>query len=159
MSSASRPITQQGLTGVRPIQTGSSGINRIYKDKRYYMSLMQSHMNSIREELANLRKVTADHRTTSLNRLEARKTAEVSARNYAECQEILSVYNVVLEIQNSQDKIDKLAFETTTLKERNKHVLNELDVLVNYKVRREEKVVALKKDMAQVSLVNYLLLI
>ncbi|KAK9694098.1 hypothetical protein QE152_g33753 [Popillia japonica] len=65
MSAATRPLTQQGLSGLRPTQT--AGGRRIYRDKRYYISQIQAQTNLIREEMVRLKKEMEEDRMKSLN--------------------------------------------------------------------------------------------
>ncbi|KAF5275354.1 hypothetical protein FQR65_LT04182 [Abscondita terminalis] len=126
----------------------ASGMFRMPKDKRYYMHTIKSHMNLIREELIRLQRKTAIHRTTG-NQTRFRKLAESAAQTYSENQENLTIYNLVLEIQASQDKYVKLSYETNLLKEKNKQCLTDLDKLISAKMIREESIARIKKEIEE----------
>ncbi|KAK4871718.1 hypothetical protein RN001_015842 [Aquatica leii] len=140
------PSSHHGVHTPMPMTAG--GMFRMPKDKRYYMHTMKSHMNLIREELIKLQRQTAIYRTTG-NQTAFRKIAESSAQTYSENQELLTIYNLVLEIQASQDKYVKLSYETNLLKEKNKLCLTDLDNLISARVLREESIEGIKKEIEE----------
>ncbi|KAF5278626.1 hypothetical protein FQA39_LY00668 [Lamprigera yunnana] len=136
----------QGIHTPMPMTAGT--MYHMPKDRRYYMHTIKSHMNLIRDELIKLQRQTAIYRTSG-NQAAYRKMAESSAQSYSENQETLTIYNLVLEIQASQDKYVKLSYETNSLKDKNKQYLNDLENLIAAKVVREESIVTLKKEIEE----------
>lgn len=150
MSAASRPITQQGLSGLRPAQTPKAGANRIYRDKRYYMSQIQSHMNKIKDEITRLDKETKEYKIMALNKNEYRRQAEELAQELTKQQELLNEYNTVLDINLSRTSLDQIHTETSELRRNNERKLKELENAYNLKVKYEDQLRAIKKELAEV---------
>ncbi|XP_017785827.1 PREDICTED: intraflagellar transport protein 74 homolog [Nicrophorus vespilloides] len=140
----SRPITQQGLSGLRPPPTSGQGTNRMYRDKRYYTSKIQAHMNAIRDEINRLNKSTLDCRVASINRQEMRRTAETTAKSLTEKQELLTIYNTALDMHLSKTRTEEIVAETAELKQRNDLLLKELDNVFQKKLKKEEQIGELK---------------
>ena len=52
-----RPVTQQGLAGVRaPSRAGTAFGSRVVMDKTYFMALLNTQLNSLNEEIQSLEK-------------------------------------------------------------------------------------------------------
>ncbi|KAB0792425.1 hypothetical protein PPYR_14384 [Photinus pyralis] len=148
INTAFNPMSSQGIHTPLPMTAGGVNTYNMPKDRRYYMHTIKSHMNMIREEIIKLQRQTAVHRTAG-NQTSFRKIAESSAQIYSENQETLTIYNLVLEIQASQDKYVKLSYETNLLKEKNKQSLIDLDNLISAKVLREESIATIKKEIEE----------
>ncbi|GJQ74954.1 hypothetical protein Trydic_g9580 [Trypoxylus dichotomus] len=147
MSAASRPLTQQGLSGLRPTQT--AGGRRIYRDKRYYISQIQAQTNLIREEIVRLKKETEENRMKALNINELRRTAQNCARKIEENQELLGTYNTVLEMHLSKTKEQELIAETEQIKKDNEKKLKELDNLFNEKLKLQDRMAQFTKKLEE----------
>lgn len=150
MSAASRPLTQQGLSGLRPTQTAGGG-KRIYRDKRYYISQIQTQTNLIREEMVRLKKETEENRMKALNINELRRTAEDCAKEIEENQELLGTYNTTLEMHLSKTKEQEVLAEMEQIKKENEAKLKELDNLFNEKLKLQDRMSKVSKKLDEVS--------
>lgn len=151
MSAATRPLTQQGLSGLRPTQT--AGGRRIYRDKRYYISQIQAQTNLIREEMVRLKKEMEEDRMKSLNVNELRRTAQNCAKKIEENQELLGAYNTALEMHLSKTKEQELVAETEQIKKDNETKLKELDNLFNEKLKLQDRMNKVSKKLDEVSII------
>lgn len=71
------------MAGFRTSDTANSDINRQYHDKRYYISAIQTHMLSISEELANLKKKLTENKLAATNYEECKRQVEELAKQLA----------------------------------------------------------------------------
>lgn len=120
---------------------------RVYFDKRYYMTTIQSHMNSIRDEIINLKNNTAKQKPTSATLHNDRKAAKEEAANYAQYQQQLSVLNIALEMHLSRISPEQAIAETAAANKNNAAVVEELERMFIQKSTREEIKAKLEKDI------------
>ncbi|XP_018320692.1 intraflagellar transport protein 74 homolog [Agrilus planipennis] len=140
-----RPITQQGLSGPRRLGT-AQGSNRIHKDQRYYISQIQSHIGLLQDEIIRLKKSIVEGKVASVTKPELKRIAEKLARKFAEQQELLNTYNNALDFHMSYITNDKIAQDTAKTRERNRQLMDELENVQIYKLKREENLKQLKKE-------------
>lgn len=112
-------------------------------------------MNSIKEEVARLNKSTSEYKVIALNKHEYRRQAEEHAKKFAEMQESLNVYNTVLDIHLSRAKVDHIHSETAEIRKKNEAAMKELENIFNYKVKYEEQLTTLKKEVEEVRLLKF----
>lgn len=124
----------------------------MYYDKRYYSTAVQSHMNKIREEIANLNSKTAKNKPASASLNEDRRMAKEEAKVYAKYQQQLSVLNIALEMHLSRIGNDQAVLETAEINKKNTSMMEELDRLFFQKTRCEETKNALEEEMKQVGI-------
>lgn len=148
--SATRPITQHGVEGM-PLPPSSHIQKRTYYDKRYYTTMVQSHMNKIREEIASLSSRAAKYKPTSGSLHDDRRTAKEGARIYANYQQQLSVLNIALEMHLSRINNDQAVSETAAINMKNSSMIEELDMLFMQKTRCEESKNKVEEEIKQVN--------
>ncbi|XP_022904400.2 intraflagellar transport protein 74 homolog [Onthophagus taurus] len=142
----SRPLTQQGLTGLKP---STAGGQRIYKDNRFYLSKLQSQNTSLRDEIARLKKLTDENKMKTLNLDDLHKQAQEAAKRIEEKQELLSAYNIALEMHISKTKEDEILGEIEKMKRDNDLKMKELDGVLTKKIQMQEKIDRMEKEQVR----------
>lgn len=143
-------MTQHGVEGM-PLPPSSHIQKRTYYDKRYYTMMIQSHMNKIREEVANLSSRSAKHKPTSGSLHDDRNTAKEGAKVYAKHQQQLSILNIALEMHLSRINNEQAVSETAAINMKNTSMTEELDLLFIQKTKCEETKTKLEEEIKQVS--------
>lgn len=117
-------------------------------------------MNNIKDEIGRLEKSTKEYKITSLNKNEYRRQAEELAQELSKQQELLSEYNTILDINLSRTSLEQIHSETGELRRKNEHGVKELENAYNLKVKYEEQLRTIKKELAEVMLIyNYYIVI
>lgn len=102
------------------------------------MMTIQSQMNKIREEILNLKTITAKRKPTSASLQNDRKIAKEEAANYAQYQQQLSILNIALEMHLSRISSEDTIAETAAVNKKNASVVEELERMFIQKTTREE---------------------
>uniref|UniRef100_A0A0N5AH94 Intraflagellar transport protein 74 homolog n=1 Tax=Syphacia muris TaxID=451379 RepID=A0A0N5AH94_9BILA len=129
---SSRPVTQQGLVGVRPVSRAnlqSARLNRQVVDKSYYLSLLRSHMNNLCTEIENLKHELEKGERDRQDLLIYEKRAEEEAENLQSLHGRLIDLNVVVDYLHKNMGSEELEEEINDLKTRNdsaEETVNEL---------------------------------
>ncbi|KAL7301560.1 hypothetical protein TKK_0005989 [Trichogramma kaykai] len=100
-----RPVTQQGLAGVRR-SASSKGVPRLARqmqDKKYYEQLLQSKIRELEQQMASIRRdmEAASGGGASTSRSQGQSTRGLLANRLQELQAQLDEYNAVLDKMNS----------------------------------------------------------
>ncbi|KAM3715896.1 Intraflagellar transport protein [Dirofilaria immitis] len=108
-----RPVTQQGLTGVRPSTRIVAG--RFVVDKSYYMSLLRAQMNNLISEIDTLRGDLNKGERDRQNLLIYERRAEEEANiirtlqgRFLDCNKIVDLINTNSELYEIEDELSKL---------------------------------------------------
>lgn len=113
--------------------------------------MIQSHMNKIREEIANLTSRAAKYKPTSGSLHDDRNIAKEGARVYANHQQQLSVLNIALEMHLSRINNEQAVSETAAVNMKNTAMTEELDLLFMQKTRCEESKNKVEEEIKQAS--------
>lgn len=135
-----------------PVPPSSHFRKRTYYDMRYYTMAIQSHMNKIREEIANLTSRTSKHKPASATLSGDRKMAQEEAKVYAKYQQQLSALNIALEMHLSRISNEQAVSETAEINKKNAAMTEELDRRFLQKSRCEEIKNLLEEELKQVIL-------
>lgn len=111
-------------------------------------------MNNIKDEIGRLEKSTKEYKIMSLNKNEYRRQAEELAQELTKQQELLNEYNTILDINLSRTSLDQINAETAELRRKNEHSIKELENAYNLKVKYEEQLRTIKKELADVSVIS-----
>uniref|UniRef100_A0A8C9N709 Intraflagellar transport 74 n=1 Tax=Serinus canaria TaxID=9135 RepID=A0A8C9N709_SERCA len=160
---ADRPVTQQGLSGIK---TAMKGPQRQIMDKTYYLGVLRSKINEITAEISKLQEEVEMYKQEKSVYLSYEKRAEALAGEIKDFQGQLADYNMVcccqilmlnapiyslLKVQNDRDtqNIDKIFTERQATEKLIQAVEEDIE---------HEKVVAddIMKDMSQENQAKYL---
>uniref|UniRef100_A0A8C5QXL0 Intraflagellar transport 74 homolog n=1 Tax=Leptobrachium leishanense TaxID=445787 RepID=A0A8C5QXL0_9ANUR len=95
---ADRPVTQQGLSGMK---TGIKGPQRQILDKSYFLGLLRSKVSELTTEMSKLKKEIDNYNQENSVYLSYEKRAEALALDIKEHQGQLADYNMLVEKQNT----------------------------------------------------------
>lgn len=130
-----------------PVPQTANQRRRLYYDKRYYMALVQGHMNKIRDEIGDLKSKTSRQKPTSAALAGDREAAKEGARVYEAAQKELGVLNIALEMHLSKIGPEETVSETAEVNKKNSAMLEELNKLYQQKNRCEESKKKLLEDI------------
>uniref|UniRef100_A0A915ISV7 Uncharacterized protein n=1 Tax=Romanomermis culicivorax TaxID=13658 RepID=A0A915ISV7_ROMCU len=134
-NSTQRPVTQQGLQGLRP-STGRGLQNRQIQDKSYYIGLLRSKISELTDEMSKLRIESEHHERERQNFSTYEKKAETLATEIKELQGEMSDLNMVIdrlntnadpmELQQDYERNSDMKGKFDAAKEQNKLLIEEL---------------------------------
>ena len=105
---ADRPITQQGLSGIRAGATGTSsgrGPQRQFQDKSYFMGVLRSKMSELTSEITQMRgqiNAATEEQSTFLT---YDKRVKETAAELTELQSKLADYNLLVDKMNTDTEV------------------------------------------------------
>ncbi|XP_063465894.1 intraflagellar transport protein 74 homolog isoform X2 [Symphalangus syndactylus] len=102
---ADRPVTQQGLTGMK---TGRKGPQRQILDKSYYLGLLRSKISELTPEVNKLQKEIEMYNQENSVYLSYEKRAETLAVEIKELQGQLADYNMVVDKLNTNTEMEEV---------------------------------------------------
>ncbi|VDD92970.1 unnamed protein product [Enterobius vermicularis] len=137
---ASRPITKQGLVGVRPASRPETSLNRQIMDKSYYMSLLRAKLNSLLAEIDSLRKEVEKGERDRQDLYIYEKSAQEEAANLEELHGRLIDLNVVFDHLHENTESTELETELRELKFKNDKLEETANGLFAERKERENEV-------------------
>ncbi|XP_030322978.1 intraflagellar transport protein 74 homolog [Calypte anna] len=164
---ADRPVTQQGLSGMK---TAVKGPQRQIMDKTYYLGLLRSKTNELTTEINKLQEEVEMYKQEKSVYLSYEKRAETLAGEIKEFQGHLADYNMVVDILNTNTDIAEVIRDYNMLKVQNDRDAQSVDKIFTERQATEkliqgaeediehEKVVAddIIKDMSQENQAKYM---
>ncbi|XP_069736725.1 intraflagellar transport protein 74 homolog isoform X2 [Phaenicophaeus curvirostris] len=164
---ADRPVTQQGLSGMK---TAMKGPQRQIMDKTYYLGLLRSKTNELTTEINKLQEEVDKYKQEKSVYLSYEKRAEALAAEIKEFQGHLADYNMVVDILNTNTDISEVIRDYNMLKVQNDRDAQSVDKIFTERQATEkliqgveediehQKVVAddIIKDMSQVNQAKYM---
>ncbi|XP_026722505.1 intraflagellar transport protein 74 homolog isoform X1 [Athene cunicularia] len=164
---ADRPVTQQGLSGMK---TAMKGPQRQIMDKTYYLGLLRSKTNELTTEINKLQEEVEMYKQEKSVYLSYEKRAESLAGEIKEFQGQLADYNMVVDILNTNMDISEVIRDYNMLKVQNDRDAQSVDKIFTERQATEkliqtveddierEKVVAddIIKDMSQENQAKYM---
>ena len=105
---ADRPITQQGLSGIRAGATGTSsgrGPQRQFQDKSYFMGVLRSKMSELTSEITQMRgqiNTATEEQSTFLT---YDKRVKETAAELTELQSKVEDYNLLVDKMNTDTEV------------------------------------------------------
>uniref|UniRef100_A0A0R3S517 Intraflagellar transport protein 74 homolog n=1 Tax=Elaeophora elaphi TaxID=1147741 RepID=A0A0R3S517_9BILA len=135
---AMRPVTQQGLTGVRT--PSRIGAGRSVIDKSYYMSLLRAQMNNLMSEIDKLRGELNKGERDRQNLLVYEKKAEEEANIIRTLQGRLLDCNKIVDLINTNSEMYEIEDELVKLHEQRSDAEMKLAELVEDRCMKEEKI-------------------
>ncbi|RWS31072.1 Spc7-like protein [Leptotrombidium deliense] len=140
MSSAlnlsSRPITSSGLVAPKTSR-GRSALRRQVQDKSYWMGVLRSKMNDLRNEINRLGKECEAMRREESQISAWQRKAESLAKELNNLTQELSVYNEYTDRIRSGESIDEIKEDIAYLIEENDELHSRLEIAFEEKKRKE----------------------
>uniref|UniRef100_H3AX78 Intraflagellar transport 74 n=1 Tax=Latimeria chalumnae TaxID=7897 RepID=H3AX78_LATCH len=123
---ADRPVTQQGLSGMK---TGMKGPQRQIMDKSYYLGLLRSRITELTTEINKLQKEIDTYNQENSVYLSYEKRAEALAVEIKELQGQLADYNMLVDKLNTNIEMEEVVNDHNMLKSQNAREAQSMDVI------------------------------
>uniref|UniRef100_A0A671QVU5 Intraflagellar transport 74 homolog n=1 Tax=Sinocyclocheilus anshuiensis TaxID=1608454 RepID=A0A671QVU5_9TELE len=143
---ADRPVTQQGLSGMK---TGIKGPQRQILDKSYYLGLLRSKINELTMESSKLQKDIDTFSQENSVYLSYEKRAEVLAGEIKDLQGQLADYNMLVDKLNTNTEMDEVMNDIIMLKAQNDREAQSMDVIFTERREKEDMIRAVEDDIVQ----------
>ncbi|XP_073958337.1 intraflagellar transport protein 74 homolog isoform X3 [Choristoneura fumiferana] len=141
-----RPITQQGISGLRT-GTARGFRTRQLQDKRYWEELMQVKVREMKAEIARLNEqAEAGERERSAKKHYEKRVKEL-AQELTDLQGRLSDYNTAIRIVNGEATKQSVEEQTRELDLSNKKLQEEVEQVFLEKQRKENQLKQLREQM------------
>ncbi|NXN13329.1 IFT74 protein, partial [Indicator maculatus] len=145
---ADRPVTQQGLSGMK---TAVKGPQRQIMDKTYYLGLLRSKTNELTTEINKLQEEAEMYKQEESVYLSYEKRAEALASEIKEYQGQLADYNMVVDILNTSTDIAELIRDYNVvrirLKVQNDRDAQSVDKIFTERQGTEKLIQAVEEDI------------
>ncbi|CAM4547761.1 unnamed protein product [Leuciscus chuanchicus] len=143
---ADRPVTQQGLSGMK---TGGKGPQRQILDKSYYLGLLRSKINELTMESTKLQKDIDTFSQENSVFLSYEKRAEVLAGEIKDLQGQLADYNMLVDKLNTNTEMDEVVNDIIMLKAQNDREAQSMDVIFTERREKEDLIRAVEDNIVQ----------
>ncbi|KAK7027296.1 Intraflagellar transport protein 74 [Halocaridina rubra] len=130
ISVVDRPITQQGLSGMK---TGARGPQRQVQDKSYFMGLLRTKIADLSSEIGRLRTEIEAMKQEQSTFLTYDKRVKEMAQELTELQGTLGDYNLLVDFVNTDTEQSEIDEETRAMKDTNQEAAEKLDALFTRK--------------------------
>ncbi|KAK8749313.1 hypothetical protein OTU49_015793 [Cherax quadricarinatus] len=141
-----RPITQQGLTGMK---TGSRGPQRQVQDKSYFMGLLRTKIAEMGKEITRLTGDIDFMKQEQSTFLTYDKRVKEMAHELTELQGKLADYNLLVDLVNMDTERGEIDQETREMKEANQVEADNLDALFTRKQDLESMMRQLEAEIEE----------
>ncbi|XP_062455933.1 intraflagellar transport protein 74 homolog isoform X2 [Rhea pennata] len=141
---ADRPVTQQGLSGMK---IGMKGPQRQIMDKTYYLGLLRSKINDLTAEINKLQKEVEMYKQENSVYLSYEKRAEALAGEIKEFQGQLADYNMLVDKLNTNTDTAEMISDFNMLKVQNDREAQSVDIIFTEKQAKEKLIQAVDEDI------------
>uniref|UniRef100_A0A8C4WQ61 Intraflagellar transport 74 n=1 Tax=Gopherus evgoodei TaxID=1825980 RepID=A0A8C4WQ61_9SAUR len=141
---ADRPVTQQGLSGMK---TGVKGPQRQIMDKSYYLGLLRSKISELTTELNKLQKEIEMYNQENSVYLSYEKRAETLAGEIKEFQGQLADYNMLVDKLNTNTDMEEVMSDYNMLKTQNDREAQSIDIIFTERQAKEKLIQAVEEDI------------
>uniref|UniRef100_A0A8C8RTU1 Intraflagellar transport 74 n=1 Tax=Pelusios castaneus TaxID=367368 RepID=A0A8C8RTU1_9SAUR len=141
---ADRPVTQQGLSGMK---TGVKGPQRQIMDKSYYLGLLRSKINELTTEINKLQKEIEMYNQENSVYLSYEKRAETLAGEIKEFQGQLADYNMLVDKLNTNTDMEEVISDYNMLKTQNDREAQGIDIIFTERQAKEKLIQAVEEDI------------
>ncbi|NXJ14320.1 IFT74 protein, partial [Odontophorus gujanensis] len=141
---ADRPVTQQGLSGMK---TGMKGPQRQIMDKTYYLGLLRSKTSELTSEINKLQEEVKMYKQEKSAYLTYEKRAEALAGEIKEWQGQLEDYNMVVDLLNTNTDIAEVIHDYNLLKVQNDRDAESVDKIFTERQATEKLIQAMEEDI------------
>ncbi|KAM4718246.1 intraflagellar transport protein 74 homolog isoform 1-T2 [Anableps anableps] len=139
-----RPITQQGLSGMK---TGMKGPQRQILDKSYYLGLLRSKINELTTETSKLHKEIENYNQENSVYVSYEKRAEGLAAEIKDLQGQLADYNMLVDKLNTNTEMEEMINDYNMLKAQNDIEARSIDSIFTERREREEVIRAVEEEI------------
>uniref|UniRef100_A0A8C2C6P1 Intraflagellar transport 74 n=1 Tax=Cyprinus carpio TaxID=7962 RepID=A0A8C2C6P1_CYPCA len=143
---ADRPVTQQGLSGMKMAMKGPQ---RQILDKSYYLGLLRSKISELTMESSKLQKDIDTFSQENSVYLSYEKRAEVLAGEIKDLQGQLADYNMLVDKLNTNNEMDEVVNDIIMLKAQNDREAQSMDVIFTKRREKEDMIRAVEGDIVQ----------
>ncbi|XP_048359614.1 intraflagellar transport protein 74 homolog isoform X1 [Sphaerodactylus townsendi] len=143
---ADRPVTQQGLSGMK---TGMKGPQRQVMDKSYYLGVLRGKINELTTEISKLQKEIDMHNQENSVYLSYEKRAESLASEIKEFQGQLADYNMLVDKLNTNTDMEEVMSDYNLLKAQNDREAQSIDIIFTERQAKEKLIQAVEDDIQQ----------
>ncbi|OXB66127.1 hypothetical protein ASZ78_012470 [Callipepla squamata] len=141
---ADRPVTQQGLSGMK---TGMKGPQRQIMDKTYYLGLLRSKTGELTSEINKLQEEVKMYKQEKSAYLSYEKRADALAAEIKEWQGQLEDYNMVVDLLNTNTDIAEVIRDYNLLKVKNDRDAESVDKIFMERQATEKLIQAMEEEI------------
>ncbi|NWR93926.1 IFT74 protein, partial [Furnarius figulus] len=141
---ADRPVTQQGLSGIK---TAMKGPQRQIMDKTYFLGVLRSKTNELTTEINKLQEEVEMYKQEKSVYLSYEKRAETLAGEIKEFQGQLADFNMVVDILNTSTDMTEVIREYNMLKVQNDQDAQSMDKIFTERQATEKLIQAVEEDI------------
>ncbi|XP_053321889.1 intraflagellar transport protein 74 homolog [Spea bombifrons] len=141
---ADRPVTQQGLSGMK---TGMKGPQRQILDKSYFLGLLRSKVSELTAEMSKLKKEIDTYNQENSVYLSYEKRAEALALEIKEQQGQLADYNMLVDKLNTNTDMEEVLNDYNMLKSQNDREEQSIDVIFTERKAKEAHIRRVEEDI------------
>ncbi|KAM8962173.1 intraflagellar transport protein 74 homolog [Pelodytes ibericus] len=141
---ADRPVTQQGLSGMK---TGMKGPQRQILDKSYFLGLLRSKVSELTTEMSKLKKEIDTYNQENSTYLSYEKRAEALALEIKEHQGQLADYNMLVDKLNTNTDMEEVMNDYNMLKSQNDREAQSIDVIFTERQAKEALIRRVEEDI------------
>uniref|UniRef100_A0AC35FQA8 Intraflagellar transport 74 n=1 Tax=Panagrolaimus sp. PS1159 TaxID=55785 RepID=A0AC35FQA8_9BILA len=150
-----RPVTQQGLTGVRAqSRAGTAFGSRIIMDKTYFMGLLNTQLADLDVEIESLEKELIKFESEQQKLLFYEQRAEEQAEEIKKLQGELSDYNLLIDYQNTNKDFSELQFEVQEEQTKNAEISKQVEDLFRERREKEDASKILETQVHEIRIAN-----
>ncbi|XP_062827935.1 intraflagellar transport protein 74 homolog [Anolis carolinensis] len=143
---ADRPVTQQGLSGMK---TGIKGPQRQVMDKSYYLGVLRSKISELTTEINKLQKERDMYNQENSVYLSYEKRAESLAGEIKDFQGQLADYNMLVDKLNTNTDMEEVMSDYNLLKAQNDREAQGIDIIFTERQNKEKLIQAVEDDIQQ----------
>ncbi|NXB72863.1 IFT74 protein, partial [Donacobius atricapilla] len=141
---ADRPVTQQGLSGIK---TAMKGPQRQIMDRTYYLGVLRSKTNELTTEINKLQEEVEMYKQEKSVYLSYEKRAEALAGEIKDFQGQLADYNMVVDILNTSTDMAEVICDYNVLKVQNDRDAQSIDKIFTKRQATEKLIQAIEEDI------------
>ncbi|XP_012876228.1 PREDICTED: intraflagellar transport protein 74 homolog [Dipodomys ordii] len=141
---ADRPVTQQGLSGMK---TGMKGPQRQILDKSYYLGLLRSKISELTTEINKLQKEIEMYNQENSVYLSYEKRAETLAVEIKEFQGQLADYNMLVDKLNTNTEMEEVMNDYNMLKAQNDRETQSMDIIFTERQAKEKQIRSVEEEI------------
>ncbi|GCB60460.1 hypothetical protein scyTo_0009178 [Scyliorhinus torazame] len=141
---ADRPVTQQGLSGMK---TGMKGPHRQILDKSYFLGLLRAKINELTTEVSKLQKEIDTFNQENSVYLSYEKRAEALAVEIKDLQGQLADYNMLVDKLNTNTDMEEVMNDYNILKAQNDREAQSMDVIFTERREKEDLIRVIDEEI------------